>query len=64
MINTAIKPPNTAFSTIVNTDSLIGSPWSRDTSTINPSIAFFSSAINSFTASTTSTVFASCPFTI
>ena len=41
MINTAIKPPNNAFSTIVATDSSIGSPWSSETSMTSPSILFF-----------------------
>ena len=58
MINTAIKPPNNAFSIIVFTDSSIGAPWSRDISTTSPSILLSSSSINSFTLLTTSTVFA------
>ncbi len=59
IINTAIAPPNTAFSIIVKTESSIGAPWSSEISTFKPSILFSSSLIRSFTAFTTVTVFAS-----
>ena len=56
----AISPPNNAFSTIVNTESSIGLPWSSEISITKPSMAFCSSLIKAFTSFTTSTVFASC----